>query len=802
MRPVVASSLRRVAWAVALAILVGPAAGADTGDQIESIFDAFYKTGLDTSTSYRVKDLTIQKDNMTLLLKKGTVYMMKPIEDEVTGAVFIGSGQASMTPPNRTQRFMLNKGYGAERLDEPFDTAVFRFCDDTDKKIVAAARSGSVDAAEAERAEEIFEKRNDLLDDLRPLQLENTLISLRRSKLQGLDFFLADLHFADHDWVTYFHGPQSFHENALIGWESSGAKARRIPDPWSIWHKASDYGPGGHYVKYPENDGPNLLRIKHTEMQLNLKDTKTVHWEARLTIETLADGLLSLPFDLSNNGDFNSDWDNDSFYPVRVSSVTDVSGQPLFHRHRKDQLLVVLPRPAPSGERLTLRVKGTAEVIYQLTAESFGLRQNTWYPQYGFSGGRSSFHWTIRVPKPYLVTGSGTVVREVEDAMNKQNLYEVRSDDRVHFPWVIFGRFQKTETTYEPEGSGRPVALTMHSFPSMTIPVTGDFRNVLNTRVSSVTLHAPVKKVDALLAESKEILKLFEKIYGPYPYEELHIAQMAPQLGFGQSPMGFVQLTGAAFLSQAVLESDFLHGFLAHEIAHQWWAHQIGWASGDDEWLSEAFAEYAAGIFVNEYQGPKRFQRTLEEWGEAARFSDQEAPIAAANTLAGPNASQHRTNLLYNKGPYVLHMLRVQMDDAKYMEVMRSLQETYKNRNITTEMLLREVNRVTGADYTYFFDQWFWDVGIPTFRYSWRANRRSDGKYVVTVHVSQEDKGRLKRVLMPMHFHFKGKGKESIVQYKPVVKAEQDVKFLLDEKPKNVTLDDENTLLADISPIR
>ena len=111
-------------------------------------------------------------------------------------------------------------------------------------------------------------------------------------------------------------------------------------------------------------------------------------------------------------------------------------------------------------------------------------------------------------------------------------------------------------------------------------------------------------------------------------------------------------------------------------------------------------------------------------------------------------------------------------------------------------MLLSAVNKATGADYGYFFDQWIWDVGIPSFRYSWRSERQADGKYLITVHIAQADKNHVKRVLMPVHIHFKDK---TIPQYKPVVQQEQDIKILSPTEPKDVTLDDDHTLLADIS---
>lgn len=770
--------------------------GFDFAGQREEVFKAFYTTGLDTSVAYTVSNLAIKKDSMTLLLRQGTVILMKPIGGEITGGAFVGDGEASVTPPSRPQRFMLNKYSGAEALKEPFTEAVFRFTDGTDRMIRAVGKPGPIDATSGARATSIFSDRNAWLDGTRELHLEMQYLENRISGLKGQDFFVADFHSAKHDWLTYEYNPEDFQENILFASATMGAKGRRYLIPWIQWHEAAEYDPAGHYVILPDHDGPHVIRVSQNDMTLNLPTTKNVEWEATIKIEPLKDHLHALLFDLDNNASLDARW-YENFRPIEVLAVTDESGQVLPFMHKRDQILILLSQMAHTGVPLTVTIKGKAEVIYQLTAESFGLLVVSWYPQYGYRGGRSPFHWTVRVPKPFLITGSGKIVREFEDKEKGLNGIETLCNLPVDFPWIIFGRFQKNETVYSNDESKRQVPLTMHSFPTMTVSITDpdELEELGLSHPVTFNLFAPVKKVDGLLDEGKQILRLFEKIYGPYPYDELHVAQMAPQLDFGQAPQGFVQLSGAAFLSQAETESDRIHGFMSHEFAHQWWGHQIGWASQDDEWLSESFAEYASGIFVNEYQGPKRFQRTLETWKKSARLGDPVAPISAANMLNGPNAGDQRTYLLYNKGPYVLHMLRVQLDDETYTKVMRSVQETYKNQNISTEMLLREVNHVTGQDYTYFFDQWFWDVGIPKFRYSWRSERQADGKYLITVHVGQEDKNHIKRVLMPVYIHFKDK---TIPQYKGVVQAEQDVKIMSPVEPKDVTLDDEHTLLADI----
>src|SRR5438093_1154543 len=146
--------------------------GFDFAGQREEVFKAFYSTGLDTSTAYTVSNLVIKKDTMTLLLKQGTVLLMKPIGGEVTGGAFIGDGEASMTPPNKTQRFMLNKYYGAEALKEPFTESVFRFSDGSDRLIRAVGKNGPADPTVLARATQVFGERNGWLDGTRSLQLE------------------------------------------------------------------------------------------------------------------------------------------------------------------------------------------------------------------------------------------------------------------------------------------------------------------------------------------------------------------------------------------------------------------------------------------------------------------------------------------------------------------------------------------------------------------------------------------------------------------------------------------------------
>jgi aminopeptidase N len=277
---------------------------------------------------------------------------------------------------------------------------------------------------------------------------------------------------------------------------------------------------------------------------------------------------------------------------------------------------------------------------------------------------------------------------------------------------------------------------------------------------------------------------------------------MSPGLGFGQAPPGFVQLTGEAFMSSsqltdiARLNPDFFHEFFAHEVSHQWWAHEIKWVADEDVWLSESFAEYSAGLYVMQRLGADRFQGKMKVWKDNARIADPHAPIAWANNVRGPNAGLWRTGLIYNKGPYVVHMLRMQVGHENFVKAMKSLMAKYKYQEITTDQLRQEFETVVGYKLDYFFDQWFRGTGIPTFDYSSSVKQTEDGKWLATVNVKQRDKDNLKIVSMPVFFHF---AKDQVItRDRPILKAEESFQVKLPEKPTSITLDDFHTLLADI----
>ena len=137
-------------------------------------------------------------------------------------------------------------------------------------------------------------------------------------------------------------------------------------------------------------------------------------------------------------------------------------------------------------------------------------------------------------------------------------------------------------------------------------------------------------------------MRLFQHWFGDAPYGRIAITQQ-PEFNFGQSWPTLVYLPMSAFLDatqryelmgqQAFRFASFIQEVTPHEISHQWWGHMVGWASYHDQWLSEGFAEFSAGLFVE----------ATSKAGEVDKFWDrlrdeivQKNPFGNSPNDAGP----------------------------------------------------------------------------------------------------------------------------------------------------------------------
>jgi hypothetical protein len=668
-----------------LAAMPAPRAGQD--QEMTDLFTGFFTVGLDTTRSAPIAGVTIERDGVKITLESGRLWFTEPLAGEITGAHFVGKGKVrihanGLAGVNMLKATLSNKNSGvpfpgklpAEMVHQPasgekefrfleasFTEVYLRFDDGLDAELAGLMEESSEDAGTAISS---FKQRSKDAYEMPGGGLERDFILQKLGGIDRFPFFLAEFRIGT-DWLTYFNRSSSPQEVWVGTHPTLGAGSDQRIFTWTAYDLEEDYDDTGHWDADLLLDQKPILDISKIEMLIDLPTTISFTIDAKVTFTPLAETLSVVPFALINNLGYN--WWEKGGRPVTLNSVQDAQGNELDFIHMRDNVLVRMPSPLQPGVEATLRFQAEEKTIVQLTDYSWNIINTyPWYPQHGYVGGRYAIDWTIRVKNPRTAIASGRLVEEKEE--DGMQVTRWVTDKEVAFPSFIFGRFSSREDIYKSEKTGREIVVGVHAQPM------GDLRGT--------------GKMKSVGKEAQQILKLFEEFFGPYPYDRLDVTQMAPGMGFGQAPPGLLFLTGEAFIPAGLVaqitsrlpRGPYYHDFFAHELAHQWFGHDVLWGRDEDQWLSEAFAEYASAIYAEQIDGEKEFQRKLKDWRDGARVGERSGfPIAGANLVSSTSSSiagDYRTNLIYNKGAYVVHMMRSLMGPDKFLASMQAFLET------------------------------------------------------------------------------------------------------------------------------
>ena len=265
-------------------------------------------------------------------------------------------------------------------------------------------------------------------------------------------------------------------------------------------------------------------------------------------------------------------------------------------------------------------------------------------------------------------------------------------------------------------------------------------------------------------------------------------------------------------------EANFLECLHAHKIAHQWWGNQVSWKTYHDLWMFEGFSSYFAYLFMKEkHPDGKQFRELMRSSKEKLLIKNSEGQTfeSAGSLWLGSRLSSSKfpdgySNLIYNKGAWVLHMLRYLMQDPNsgsdqaFRSLMRNFLETYRGQSISTEDFKRmvEKNMGRGMDLEgnrkmdWFFDQWIYETGIPTYRLESSITPLKTGEFLLKGKIRQQNVS--EDFLMPVDV-FGRLGPNRVERLGRVVVAgnEANFRFTLKSKPQKVTLDENNEILCE-----
>jgi hypothetical protein len=250
----------------------------------------------------------------------------------------------------------------------------------------------------------------------------------------------------------------------------------------------------------------------------------------------------------------------------------------------------------------------------------------------------------------------------------------------------------------------------------------------------------------AELRASEQILAFYTQLFGPCPYPSLALIAVDARAPGGHSPPGlvYVQERPAALRAQAMAEdpanfSDVTDFFIAHELAHQWFGQGTAPVGYRERWLSEAWAQYAAALWVRQRQGESEFRDMMDRMARWAMRHDQAGPIHLGQRLGvlEGDARLYRA-VVYDKGAWVLHMLREIVGDEAFFAGTRAYLERHRFGKVATSDLREALEQASGRDLRPYFERWVYETGLPRIVWSART-RRAEAGYETTVALRAED---------------------------------------------------------------
>lgn len=374
--------------------------------------------------------------------------------------------------------------------------------------------------------------------------------------------------------------------------------------------------------------------------------------------------------------------------------------QPLDFSHEDDVLRIALPEPSRAGSRsnVSIEYSGRAAEGLEIGPNKFGDR--TFFSDNWPNRAR---HWLPTIDHPYDKASSEMVVTAPSHYQVVSNGVRVEESDHL----------DGTRTTHWVQRAPIASWLYVLGVARFAVQHVGDFRGIpIETWVFPQDREAGFHD---FAVPTRRALEFYADNVGPYPYDR--IANITSTATGG----GMEAATSLMYNQSAVTgdRSVRWRNVIIHEVAHQWFGNSVTESDWDDIWLSEGFATYFTLLFIEHAYGRDEFVAGLNS--SADRVFQQYAMDPGYRIVHDDLADMRRvtTGAIYQKGSWVLHMLRMRIGDEAFWTGIRSYYARYMNGNATTADFREEMERASGDDLEAFFDQWLYRGGNPRLEGWW-----------------------------------------------------------------------------------
>ena len=421
------------------------------------------------------------------------------------------------------------------------------------------------------------------------------------------------------------------------------------------------------------------IDVQHYGYSLELNDNNNdIKGAAAITVEFRKD-VTSFPLDLVKK--------NSTGKGMTVSSVAE-NGAPVRFTQDSDQLILHTGGKAGSQHVYLIKYEGIPADGLIIANNKYGHRgffgdnwpnrAHNWLPCVDHPSDKATLDFMITAPDHYQVVANGAL-KEEKTLPDHNKLTHWKESVPLSPKVMVIG---VADFAIDHPGDAKGIPVWNYVYPENKEKGFHDYAFAL------------------------QILPFYIDHIGPYPFEKCGNVQ-------SKTRFGGLENASAIFYFENSVGSPGVEGLMAHEIAHQWFGDAATETQWHHLWLSEGFATYMTHCYLENKYGPDTLKKGMQADRKKLIAFEKRRMTPVVDTSIKGDYMQLLNPNSYEKGGWVLHMLRRRIGDELFWKGISTYYATYRNKNASSADFEKIIETVSGQDLHSFFHQWLFTPGHP-----------------------------------------------------------------------------------------
>jgi len=450
---------------------------------------------------------------------------------------------------------------------------------------------------------------------------------------------------------------------------------------------------------------------------------------------------------------------------MRVLSVLE-DGNQLSYTHDEEQLIFNI-NTSKSGEIRTYKIsyKGIPKDGLIISKNKYGERTffgdnwpdrgKNWLPVVDHPSDKATVEWIITTPSHYQTIGNG-ILKERTNVSENTTITRWKMVDPIPPKVMVIGA---SRFAVENQGEVYGIPISSWVYPQDR-----------NNGFSDYAMATP-------------IMDYFINHIAPYPFKKLANVQSKTRFG------GMENAGNIFYAEGSVTGTGESEALIAHEIAHQWFGNSASEKNWHHIWLSEGFATYFTNLYFEHKYGRDVFVKRIKDQRKTVTDYANRNLVPVVNPRIEDYMQLLNRNS-YEKGSWILHMLRKELGDELFWKAIREYYKKYKYNNALSQDLQKVMEVVSGKNLVVFFNQWLLKAGHPKLAVAWK---HSKSKLILEIDQKQKNEFQF-----PLEIEVQFKDGSTIKKTVKVIEKNQKITIAVDKQVERIEIDPDAWLLHEL----